>query len=178
MSEGTEPGIGGSRPLIWDAHSCLPLHPNAQIDMLERHRQAGAAFVSVNVGMDMNPLEQVMAVMASFTRQIEAMPDRFLLAGSIGDVAEAHQSQKMAIGFDLEGGVPLGKRPEMIRLFQKLGVRQMHLAYNRNNEYCGGCYDTDMPLTKLGKAVVKEINANGILMDCSHHRPPLKPGYH
>jgi hypothetical protein len=58
--------------LIWDAHACLPLHEAADLAVLERHRRAGCSFVSVNVGMDMNPLAQIMKVLASFRAQLRA----------------------------------------------------------------------------------------------------------
>lgn len=161
--------------LIWDAHACLPLHPDADLAVLERHRRAGCSFVSVNIGMDMNPLEQIMPVIASFRRQLAARPDRFIQARRAADVELAHATGRLAVGFDLEGAVPLQGRPEMVRLFADLGIRQMHLAYNRNNAVAGGCYDDDIPLSPLGRAVVAAINEAGILMDCSHtgHRSSL-----
>lgn len=161
--------------LVWDAHACLPLHPDADITVLERHRLAGCGFVSVNIGMDMNPLDQIMSVIASFRRQLAAHQERFLPALRVADVELAHASGRLAVGFDLEGGVPLLDRPEMVQLFADLGVRQIHLAYNRNNAIGGGCYDEDIPLSPLGREVVAAINAAGILMDCSHtgHRTSL-----
>jgi len=48
--------------LVWDAHACLPLLPQQSMAALERHRAAGANHVSVNVGMDFNPIAQVMRV--------------------------------------------------------------------------------------------------------------------
>ncbi len=42
--------------LVWDSHACLPLHPDADLGALERHRANGVDFVSINIGMDMNPL--------------------------------------------------------------------------------------------------------------------------
>ena len=56
----------------------------------------------------------------------------------------------------------------MVALYQSLGVRQMHLAYNRNNSVAGGCHDVEQGLTPLGHEVVRAINAAGVLMDCSH----------
>ena len=57
---------------------------------------------------------------------------------------------------------------DMLRLYRDLGVRQMHLAYNRDNAVGGGCHGADIGLTPWGRAVVAEINRLGILMDCSH----------
>src|SRR5258708_38645372 len=56
----------------------------------------------------------------------------------------------------------------MLRLYRALGVRQIHLAYNRDNTIAGGCHGSDMPLTPLGRRVVEEINRLGMIMDCSH----------
>ena len=156
------------RALVWDAHACLPLHPDADLTALARHRAAGVDFVSVNVGMDMNPPQQVLATLASFRAQLRAHPDLFRPAVDATDVERAKAAGKLAVAFDLEGGVPLGGRPEMVRLFYDLGVRQIHLAYNRNNEIGGGCYDEDVPLTGLGREIVAAINEAGMLMDCSH----------
>jgi membrane dipeptidase len=83
-------------------------------------------------------------------------------------VERAAAQGKLAIGFDLEGAMPLLEQPDMVALYQSLGVRQMHLAYNRNNSVAGGCHDVEQGLTSLGHQVVQAINAAGVLMDCSH----------
>lgn len=161
--------------LIWDAHACLPLHPDAEVTVLKRHLAAGVSFVSVNIGMDMNPLTQIMPVIASFRAQIAGRPDLFIQVDTVAEVERAKREGRLAVAFDLEGGIPLCGRPEMVRLFYDLGVRQIHLAYNRNNSLAGGCYDEDTPLTPLGRQVVEAVHAAGMLMDCSHtgHRTSL-----
>lgn len=37
----------------WEAHACLPLHPQASFVLIDQLRDAGVHYVSVNVGMDM-----------------------------------------------------------------------------------------------------------------------------
>lgn len=161
--------------IVWDAHACLPLHPDADLGVLRRHHAAGASFVSVNIGMDMNPLPQVLTVLASFRAQLRARPDLFVPVDTVAEVERAKREGKLAVAFDLEGSVPLHGRPEMVALFYDLGVRQMHLAYNRNNEAAGGCYDLDVPLSPLGRRIVEAVYACGMLMDLSHtgHRSSL-----
>ena len=90
-------------------------------------------------------------------------------------IERARAEGRLAVAFDLEGGMPLLGRSEMVQLFYDLGVRQIHLAYNRSNALGGGCYDDDVPLTPLGRRMVAAINAAGMLMDCSHtgHRTSL-----
>lgn len=154
--------------VIWDAHTCLPLCADQDMSALERHRRAGASFVSVNVGMDFNPLSQVIHIIAGFRAWIAAHADRYVLAGSVADIALAKRTGKLAVGFDLEGSAMLEDDLALLALFSDLGVRQIHLAYNRNNSIAGGCHDRDVPLSALGRLAVREINAAGLIMDCSH----------
>jgi membrane dipeptidase len=156
------------RVITWDAHACLPLHPQADLAPLERFRAAGVNYVSINVGMDLNPVPQVLAVIAGFRQRLAAAPDRFLLASSVADIEAAAKSGKLAVGFDLEGALPLQQLPEMVALYRDLGVRQIHLAYNRNNNVADGCHDVERGLTALGRRIVAAINDAGVLMDCSH----------
>jgi membrane dipeptidase len=152
----------------WDAHACLPLHPKADFAPLDRLHAAGVNYVSVNVGMDMNPVSQIKSVIAGFRATIAAQPQRYVLARSVLDIERAAAASKLSIGFDLEGAMPLLEKPELVALYRDLGVRQMHLAYNRNNSVAGGCHDVEQGLTQLGHKVVAAINAAGMLLDCSH----------
>ena len=154
--------------IVWDAHACLPLEYNADMSPLERHRQAGATFVSVNVGMDFNPLGQVIRVIAGFRDWLARHSDHYLPVQGIADVYRAKREGKLAVAFDLEGSMMLEDDLTMLRLYRDLGVKQIHLAYNLNNTIAGGCHDVDLGLTDLGREVVREINRVGMLMDCSH----------
>ena len=152
----------------WEAHACLPLHPQADFSPLDSLRKAGVNFVSVNVGMDMNPVSQIMAVLAGFRATIAAAPERFRLVNSVADIEAAAKAGVLAIGFDLEGAMPLMQQPDMVALYRDLGVRQIHFAYNRNNSVADGCHDVERGLTPLGKQMVSAVNSAGMLMDCSH----------
>jgi membrane dipeptidase len=152
----------------WDAHACLPLHPRADFAPIDALRIAGVNYVSINVGMDMNPLTQIMPVIAGFRATIAANPDRYVLVSSVQDIEQAAAAGKTAIGFDLEGAMPLLEEPAMVAVYRDLGVRQIHFAYNRNNSVADGCHDIERGLTALGKRMVAAVNDAGMLMDCSH----------
>lgn len=154
--------------LLWDAHTCLPLNPAADFAPLERLRALGVGYVSVNVGMDMNPVPQVMSVIAAFRARLLAQPDRYVIPGSVAEVERAAAMGRLAVGFDLEGALPLLEQPAMVPLYARLGVRQVHFAYNRNNSVADGCHDVERGLTPLGRRMVEAVNAAGVLMDCSH----------
>jgi len=154
--------------IVWEAHACLPLHPQADFAPIDRLRAAGVNYVSINIGMDMNPLSQVMSVIGGFRARIAEHPERYVLASGVDDVESAVTEGRLAIGFDLEGAMPLLDQPEMVALYRDLGVRQMHFAYNRNNSVAGGCHDAEQGLTPLGRRMVAAVNEAGVLMDCSH----------
>jgi membrane dipeptidase len=152
----------------WEAHACLPLSPDANFAPLDRYRAAGVNYVSINIGMDMNPLSQVLSVIAAFRAKIAERSDRYLLASTVADIEGAAADGRLAVGFDLEGAMPLQEQPEMVALYRDLGVRQIHLAYNRNNSVADGCHDEPRGLTPLGRRIVEAVNDAGLLMDCSH----------
>ncbi|MRV76518.1 peptidase M19 [Duganella sp. FT92W] len=152
----------------WDAHVCLPQHPDASFEPVARLHAAGVHYTSLNVGADMNPLPQVMSVIAGYRATIAAQPERYVLASTVDDVQRAAREGKMALTFDLEGSMPLLDRPDMVALYAQLGVRQMHFVYNRNNSVAGGCHDEPRGLTPLGRRMVQAVNDAGIIMDCSH----------
>lgn len=152
----------------WDAHACLPQHPLADFTPVRRLHAAGVNYVSLNVGADMNPLSQVMSVIAGYRATIAADPERYALVSSVDDIIQAAADGRMAISFDLEGALPLLEQPDMVALYAQLGVRQIHFAYNRNNSVADGCHDVARGLTPLGQRMVEAVNENGILMDCSH----------
>ena len=154
--------------LTWEAHTCLPLHPASHFGPLDEYRACGVNYVSINIGMDMNPVSQIMPVIAAFRAKIAAQPDRYVLPRTVADIERAASEGKLAIGFDLEGAVPLLEQPEMVALYRDLGVRQMHFAYNLNNSVADGCHDAERGLTTLGKRMVRAVNQAGVLMDCSH----------
>ena len=157
-----------SRNIVWDAHACLPLDPRADFAPLERYRAAGVNYVSLNVGMDLNTASQVLSVIEGFRATLAASRDRFVLAGTVAEIEVAAAAGKLAVGFDLEGAMPLQNQPEHVAMYRDLGVRQIHFAYNRNNNVADGCHDVQRGLTPLGRRMVAAVNAAGVLMDCSH----------
>ena len=161
-------GFQGMNVIRWDAHMCLPLHPQASFAPIDELRAAGLNYVSINVGMDMNPVSQILSVIAGYRATIARHPEKYALVSSVADIDRARLAGQIAIGFDLEGAMPLLEQPDMVALYASLGVRQIHFAYNRNNSVADGCHDVERGLTPLGWRMVQAINDAGLLMDCSH----------
>ncbi|KJH77460.1 membrane dipeptidase [Pseudomonas sp. ES3-33] len=152
----------------WEAHACLPLIPGQDMSCLTRYRDAGFHHVSINVGMDMTPFITVMRMIAGFRQWLAFHSEDFVLVTTTDDIYQARSHGKLAVSFDLEGSNMLHQDLAMVELFATLGVRQMLLAYNRDNSCSGGCHGKGTGLTPLGREVVGAMNAAGIIVDSSH----------
>jgi len=157
-----------SPSLVWDAHACFPLRPKAELEELRRYKESGVNFVSLNIGMDMDPFDNVIQVLAGYRNYIHAHPNEYMLAHSVNDILIAKASGRLAIAFDLEGSEPILGNLNLISFYYDLGVRQMLLTYNKDNRAAGGCMEGKIGLTDFGKDVVREMNRVGMVVDASH----------
>ena len=152
---------------VWDAHAGFESRPTTDLRNLAVWKDAGVDFLSVNVGYDVQGWTDTIRVLAAFRRWLEASQD-YALAGTAREVHAARAAGRMAVAFDLEGMNALDGSIDMLHLVHALGVRQILFAYNRNSIAGGGCHDEDLGLTDFGRAAVREMNALGMLIDCSH----------
>ncbi|MFH9403936.1 dipeptidase [Streptomyces sp. NPDC017638] len=165
----TEEGSGPRRPsLLWEQHCCLPLRRHADVGELARYRRPGGSFVSVNAGYVPHSADDVTGLITSWRERITA-DHRLRLAGRLDDIEAAAREGNVAVAFDLEDCGPLAGRLDRVRRFYDLGVRTMLPSYNNRNAAGGGCLDeVDEGLTAYGRALVREMNAVGMVADGSH----------
>ncbi|MCX5239177.1 dipeptidase [Streptomyces prunicolor] len=155
-------------PLLWEQHCCLALEKHADVGELARYRRPGGSFVSVNVGYAPHGTDDVTGLLASWRKRIAA-DDRLRLVASVDDIDAAARAGEVAVAFDLEDSGPLEGELDRVRLFHDLGVRTMLPSYNTRNAAGGGCLDeVDEGLTAYGRALVRELNAVGMVADGSH----------
>src|SRR5690349_12770440 len=154
--------------LVWDTHACFRLDPMADLSELKRYRETGVNFVSLNIGIDLNSFENTLQVLARYRSYIASHSAQYILALTVEDIRKAKESDKLAIAFDLEGSEPLLGNLNMISLYYDLGVRQMLLAYNKDNRASGGCMEGEIGLTDFGRDVIREMNRVGMVVDVTH----------
>ena len=152
---------------IWDSHAGFELKTVEDLETLSIWKEAGVDFLSVNVGYDVNEWQQTIRSL-SLARDWLARTEGYQLVGTIDALDRARAAGDLAVAFDIEGMNALDGLPENVRLYHDLGVRQMLFAYNLNNRAGGGCHDEDVGLSSFGRTVVAEMNAVGMLVDCSH----------
>jgi membrane dipeptidase len=154
--------------LVWDDHLGFDADVGTDLNHLDRFRRSGVSFLSINVGYDVKPWQDTFRVLGAYRAFIRTHPDGYALVGSVAEVRAAKDAGRLALAFDLEGMGPLGEDLSLIEVYHALGVRQIGLAYNRNNAFASGCHDEDTGLTPLGREAVAELNRIGVLVDGSH----------
>jgi membrane dipeptidase len=156
--------------LVWDQHCTFPPTPGEDaVDALELYREAGVDVVSVMAASDLTTTGDALKLIASFRRGLQARPDRYLVVAGLADVYEAKRTGKLAVTFNFEGTEPLDGELSMLRAFCELGVRTVSIAYNRRNRAGGGCHDDPgLGLTEYGRALLREMNELGIIVDATH----------
>jgi membrane dipeptidase len=141
-------------------------------------RASGITCVFQNAGRESQDPLRLLRRLGNFTFALDMMPDFFVRATAVGDIERAKREGRGALALSTNG-VPLPQQWEsvqdelsLIRVFHQLGVRMMHLTYNRRNMIGDGSGEkSDAGLSDFGRAVVAEMNRVGVLVDVSHSGP-------
>ena len=106
-------------------------------------------------------------------RMIQAYPEHLELALTAADVQRAFAAGKIASLLGAEGGHSIASSLGVLRALYGLGVRYMTLTHNSNVGWADSATDTPEAggLTDFGRAVVREMQRIGMLVDLSHVAP-------
>ena len=136
----------------------------------------GAQFWSVYVPGTLTGDAAVTAVLEQIDivhRMIQAYPEHLELALTAADVQRAFAAGKIASLLGAEGGHSIASSLGVLRTLYVLGVRYMTLTHNSNVGWADSATDTPEAggLTDFGRAVVREMQRIGMLVDLSHVAP-------
>lgn len=149
---------------------------NGQFD-LPRAKEGGvdAMFFSVFVTEDYYPqrleTKQVLRLIDAALRQLDKNRDKIELAKNASDIARINKAGKIAAVLDLEGGFDLDGDPGVLRNLYRLGLRSAQLsAHNWANNFADSCCSKPKynGLNDRGRAVVREMNRLGMVINVSH----------
>jgi membrane dipeptidase len=97
---------------------------------------------------------------------------KLLLVESAADIRRAKAEGKVGMILWSQGLNIIGDHIPHIESLFRLGYRILQLTYSERNYLGDGCDETsDVGLSKLGRAAVKELNRLHILVDVSHSGP-------
>ncbi|WP_250002528.1 dipeptidase [Actinoplanes sp. M2I2] len=175
---------------IIDGHNDLPMQlrgrygyrvegldkprPDLQTDIPRlRAGGVGGQFWSVYVPGDLGEPEAVVATMEQIDavyRMVAAHPGDLAIACSADDVERAIAAGKIASLIGIEGGHSLATSLGVLRAFARLGVRYVTLTHNENTSWADSAVRESRVggLNDQGRAVVREMQRIGVLVDLSH----------
>jgi len=146
-----------------------------QREAIKAWEASGVNCVFVNAGEESNQVTTLLQRLAGRGYAAAAAPHVCSSAFAPADIERAAAENKHCY-YMSANGVPLANRedyPEeelrFIQTFFQLGVRMMHLTYNRANVIGDGCGEArNGGLTDFGHAVIKEMNRVGVIVDVAH----------
>lgn len=144
-------------------------------EFLEAFRAAGVTCIFQNAGEESNDPLRLIKRLARFTYVTDLLRKELFKAASPDEIVAAKQQQRLCL-YLTSNGVPLRQqwnsvRDELglIRVFQQLGIRMMHVTYNRRNPLGDGCGEaSDGGLSDFGLAAIGEMNRVGVIVDVAH----------
>lgn len=107
----------------------------------------------------------------NFERQMELFGDRVAPCRNAADMEAAWAAGKTAAFLTIENGSAIAGDMSRVKLLADQGVRCITLVWNGENEIGSG-HTTQHGLSDFGKAVVPELEKQGILIDVSHLNDP------
>ncbi|KKD08581.1 dipeptidase [Streptomyces sp. WM6386] len=131
----------------------------------------GAQYWSVYVRSDLPDAVPATLEQIDCVRQlIDRHPADLRAALNAADMEAARAEGRIASLMGAEGGHSIANSLATLRALYALGVRYMTLTHNDNNDWADSA--TDAPrvggLSAFGRAVVREMNREGMLVDLSH----------
>ncbi len=138
-------------------------------------KTSGVTCIFQNAGQERQDSMRLLRRITRHTLITDFRKDFVRKAASPDDIIKAKKENRHALYF-MCNEVPLPQRWEsaqseldLIHLFFQLGIRMMHLTYNRRNMIGDGCGESaNSGLSDFGRAVISEMNRTGVIVDVAH----------
>lgn len=120
-------------------------------------------------------LDLTLAMFARMRRLAAELPDDLALCRSADDIAAAMAQGRLAILPHIEGAECIDTGLDTLEVLHGAGLRSLGLVWSRPNAFAQGApiyrgesYDSQAGLTDAGRALVRECEAMGVMIDLSH----------
>jgi membrane dipeptidase len=144
-------------------------------EYMEAWQASGVTCVMQNAGEESNLANRLLKRLARFTWATDMLKPAIRKIIYPEEVISAKKEKAHCLCFT-GNGVPLTgefvsveEELRYIKIFFQMGIRMMHLTYNRRNLIGDGCIEpANAGLSDFGKTVVREMNRTGIIVDVAH----------
>ncbi len=171
---------GASAAELSDLRESITMNRNAtnereRKEFLEAFHATGVTCIFQNTGEEGSDPMRLIKRLAHFTKATDLLKPAVSKVVTAEEILALKKSGHVGLCFTTNG-VPLmmdweSVRDELryVRIFQELGVRMMHLTYNRRNSIGDGAGEPhDGGLSDFGHAAVAEMNRLGVIVDVAH----------
>ena len=141
---------------------------NFNRDTFEGLQRAGVLGVVNTTGFWEGTVES-MDRLGEWRDLVAANSDLCEIATTADQIRTIAASGRVAVIIGFQNANLFEGRVRLVEMWAELGARVVQLTYNNQNDLAGSCYETeDSGLARYGREIIKEMNAAGILVDCSH----------
>ncbi len=149
--------------------------PVEQQEYRDAWRASGVTCIFQNAGEEGQDPMRLIKRLARFTYVTDLLRGFVAKAAVPSDILAAKKEHRHCL-YLTGNGVPLTQQwvsvPDelrYLRIFHQLGIRMMHLTYQRRNMIGDGCGEaSDAGLSDFGKSAIAEMNRVGVIPDCAH----------
>ncbi len=158
----------------YDVHIGYLQDPEMQKKFALAWQAAGVNCIFQNAGTEGNSLAVMTQRLSHYTSLCDRFPELLRRAAWAEQVEAAFQAGVPCV-CPSSNGVPIRNQASVeealldIRVLYCLGVRMMHLTYNRRNLIGDGCGERcDSGLSEFGQHVIARLNEVGVIPDVAH----------
>ncbi len=149
--------------------------PTERTEFMDAWKAAGVTCIFQNAGQEGFEVQRLIKRLARFTYATDLMRDFIPKAVNPDDIVAAKEQNRHCLYFSGNGApisqnfISVEDELRFIRIFFQLGIRMMHLTYQRRNMIGDGCGESaNSGLSDFGRAVVAEMNRIGVIVDIAH----------
>jgi membrane dipeptidase len=152
--------------LVIDGSEAAPMTP----EHFERLKQGGINALNITVIKNMAAdFAEGATHIQDLLDTIQVHHDILALVRTTQDIQQARAQGKIGVIMGLQNARPVMSDLRYLRLLHTLGVRIIQLTYNEQNLLGDGCIEkANGGLSRFGRAVVKEMNRIGVVVDAAH----------
>lgn len=145
-----------------------PVTVEALTPEMVRNAQA-SGITAINLTIGGGTPEAVFRTMARWERDIDRHPDVLMKVRTVADLRTAKQQKRLGLIYGFQDGVAIDTDLSRVSLYHAFGLRIVQLTYNVRNMFGDGCLQPENGgLTPLGRQLVEELNAKGVIVDLGH----------
>ena len=158
--------IDGTSPLLGEDHNpeYLDWYKQGRVTAFAPSMSEGPMDATTSLMSRNNCLDNL-----GFIHKLFNTRDDIILVRSSEDIRRAKKEGKLGVMLNFQGPGPVEYNLDLVHMYKALGVGVVQLTYNVRNQFGNGILERgDSGLSKMGIALVKELNTAKMIVDVGH----------